>query len=89
MRKKTSNATAAAVTNAQWYAESCGVRWPAIWWVVPIVAMTVVSVAIPTALPSWREALNRVEARPVAAEVMVAKAAACEGSEHVRHRYTQ
>lgn len=52
----------------------------AIWWVVPIVAMTVVSVAIPTALPSWREALNRVEARPVAAEVMVAKAAACEGA---------
>ena len=79
-RAAASNATAAAVTNAQWYAESCGVRWPAIWWVVPIVAMTVVSVAIPTALPSWREALNRVEARPVAAEVMVAKAAACEGA---------
>lgn len=27
-RAAASNATAAAVTNAQWYAESCGVRWP-------------------------------------------------------------
>ena len=46
--------------------------WPAIWWVVPIVAMTVVSVAIPTALPSWREALNRMEVRPDAGEGIVA-----------------
>ena len=38
------------------------------------------SSATPTADPTWRSALNRVDARPVAAGEMVAKPAACDGT---------
>jgi hypothetical protein len=42
--------------------------------------MTVVNTATPIAPPSWRTALNMVEARPVAAEEIVANAAAWLGT---------
>jgi hypothetical protein len=42
--------------------------------------ITVVSTATPTAPPSWRTVLNIVEARPVAAGVMVANEAAWTGT---------
>ncbi len=46
----------------------------------PTSTMAVVSRATPTAPPSWRTALNRVEARPVASAEMVANDAAWVGT---------
>jgi hypothetical protein len=46
-------------------------------WVRPTALTTVVRIATPAAVPSWRPVLNRVEAAPVAAGVIVANAAAC------------
>ena len=46
----------------------------------PWAVKTAVVIAIPKAPPSWRIVLNIVDARPVAAGVIVAKAAACTGT---------
>ena len=42
----------------------------------PAATIAVVSTATLVALPSWRNVLNILDARPVAADVIVAKAAA-------------
>src|ERR1700749_2658992 len=47
--------------------------------VTPTAVITEVSTATPTAPPSWRSALNVVEARPVSAGEIRAKAAAWLG----------
>jgi len=46
----------------------------------PAAAIAVVSMATLIALPRWRNVLNILHARPVAADVIVAKAAACTGT---------
>jgi hypothetical protein len=67
-----------AVTSPAWYAARCGATArPVAFWVRPTALTTVVRIATPAAVPSWRPVLNRVEAAPVAAGVMVANAAAC------------
>ena len=54
--------------------------------VAPTAAITVDSTATPSALPSWRTALNRVDARPVLARSIWAMLAACDGHDDVGHR---
>ncbi len=69
-------ASRAATTKATWYgcrSEALPCR-PAC---TPEIVRDVVRTATPDAAPSCRSALNRVEARPVSAGEMRAKAAAC------------
>ena len=70
----------AATPNAQWNAARFGAVWPRTTCVTPTAEITVVRIATPAALPTWRAVLNTVDARPVAAGLIVANAAACDGT---------
>src|ERR1700723_2334520 len=74
------SAIAAATRKAIRYAVRLATGCPATRCTGPTSTMTVVSTATPTAPPSWRTALNMVEARPVAAGVIVANDAAWTGT---------
>src|SRR3954447_4051830 len=65
----------AATRKATWYACAFGRSSPPTRCMTPIAEITVLRMATPTAPPSWRPALNMVDARPVVAGVTVANAA--------------
>src|SRR3984957_20812661 len=74
------SAIAAATRKAIRYAVRFATGCPPTTCTGPTSTMAVVSTATPIAPPSWRTALNMVEARPVAAGVMVANDAAWTGT---------
>ena len=74
------SAIIAAAPNAQWNAARFGAVWPCTTCVTPTAEITVVRIATPAALPSCRAVLKTVDARPVAAGLIVANAAACDGT---------
>jgi hypothetical protein len=67
----------AEVKKAAWYALKLATVLPATRCIGPTALITVLKIATPMAPPSWRLALNSVDALPVDIEGMVEKAAAC------------